>query len=208
VPNTVLAIDSDYEDITVAAWEFRRANVYPYLESRGFNVVHLVASQASFDAVQDALKDPSVVLITGSGHGGDDFFSGYQDLPLFQTGSPYPGSVQNKVVHFLSCGSATLLGQDLVNNGCRAFFGYDENFSFDPASAQILFDCDGEIDRSLADQCTAAQAAQRVSSMFQQRIADPSLDPRIVAYLQYDLAHFKNPTSLPNGRWGDPLAKL
>jgi hypothetical protein len=208
VPNTILAIDSDYEDITIAAWEFRQANVYPYLQSRGFNVVSLVASQACFDAVRDALSDASIAFITGSGHGGDDFFSGYRDLPLFQTGNPYPGSVRNKIVHFLSCGSASLLGQDLVNNGCSAFFGYDADFSFDPASSRILFDCDGEIDRALADQCTAAQAAQRASSLFQQRIADPTLDPRVVAYLQYDLAHFKNPTSLPNGRWGNPLATL
>ncbi len=35
----VLAIDSNYEPVTRAAYEYREKHVYPYLESKGFTLV-------------------------------------------------------------------------------------------------------------------------------------------------------------------------
>lgn len=188
--------------------DYRSENIYPALRNKGFNGVNLSATQATFDAVRDALADPSVVFITGSGHGTDTTFTGYSDLPIFEAASPYPGDVSGKIAHFLSCGSASLLGHDFINQGGAAFFGYDANFSFDPQASDILFNCDGEIDRALADGCTASEAMQRAATLFLQQIATPGLDSRIVAYLQTNLAHLKSPASTPAGRWGDPNAKL
>jgi hypothetical protein len=208
MPGVVLAIESDYEPITSAAWDYRQNNVYPFIQSKGFQVHCLSASSANADAVRDALTDPSIVFITGSGHGSDTSFTGYGDLPIFEAGLPYPGSVSGKIVHLLSCGSAHYLGHDFIQNGATAFFGYDANFSYLPGISALLFDCDAQIDLALADGATAAQAMQRAIDRFNLILNDPGTDATTAAYLRTNLAHLKSPVSNPAGWWGAANATL
>src|SRR5437899_9395138 len=79
---------------------------------------------------------------------------------------------RSKIIHLLSCRTALLLGPDLVTHGCRAYFGYDEDFTFVTAEAAIFFACDSEIDRAFADGLTAAQTYDRVFKLYTSRIAE------------------------------------
>jgi hypothetical protein len=203
----ILAIDAAYEELSKDAHAFRETNILPYLEQQGFQVVRLVGPQATFASVRDILQDPSIAFITASGHGSDDSLQGYFDDPLFQTGNPYPGSVAGRLMHFLSCGSASLLGKDLVDEGCAAFIGYGADFTYDRPSAPTFFECDGEIDKALADGCSVAQAIERASTIFQSRIATAP-NARLAGLLQFDLDHLTSPLTNPLGTWGDPNARL
>lgn len=207
MPGTVLAIDSNFEDLTQAASIYREQHVYPYLESKGYHVNLLQGSQVDYDSVKEAASDPPVVLVTGVSHGTPDAFTGYFGVPVLKVGEYAPAEVNGKIIHFLSCGTAKILGRDVVyTGGCRAFFGYDQPFFLDlDDSANFFFECDGEIDRALADGLNAADAVARAKALFNQRIQELAGNPS-AARLEFDCAHLKSPSD--DRQWGDPTAKL
>ena len=75
------------------------------------------------------------------------------------------------MAHFLSCFTAQDLGPDFVRHGCRAYFGYADEFAWNGQTnpAPYLW-CDAEIDRALADGETAEGALNRALKKFNQSI--------------------------------------
>ena len=201
-----LAIDSDYEDLSKAASNYREQNVYGRLRDKGYLAKAILnGSQCQREAVASLATDRSVVYITGTGHGTDTQFAGYQKLDVYSVGNYEPDEVRDKIVHLVSCNCATGLGVDFVKNGCRAFFGYDAGFVFDLAASGIFFECDGQIDIALAAGQTVAQADAAARALFQKR-ADEATDPRIAAYLKFNLAHLCSP--VVDAKWGQADATL
>ena len=207
-----LGIEADWEDLTRAALAYRDQFVYPYLRSRGFRVDLYRAAQAERHYVAPEAARPNVLYITGCGHGDVAVFTGYYNHPVFQVGGYASPEVRGKIVHLLSCLTAQQLGPDLVDHGCRAYFGYDQEFlvaSGDHAS--YFFECDAEIDRALTEGLTAGQAYDRASRLYQQRAAElraAGTSGGIYAanVLEYNLAHLQCPST--GARWGDVDARL
>ena len=162
----VLAIDANFEPITLSAYNYRLQNVYLYLENKGFKVQHTKGPMARRSYVAPLARKPNVHYITGLGHGSYDSFTGDFYDPIFAVGNYSQEESNGKIVHFLSCETARTLGPDFTKHGCRAYFGYDENFSFQPDIADLFFDCDAEIDRAIADGLTATNVMQRVRAVF------------------------------------------
>jgi hypothetical protein len=102
----------------------------------------------------------------GIGHGQGNVFSGAGRLPVYQVGQYADAEVNGRVIHWTACDTAQVLGPDMVARGARAFFGYIEDIIFPPQLAQIIFDCDAEIDRALVQGSTTAQAQQRAIGRF------------------------------------------
>jgi hypothetical protein len=199
----VLAIDANYEDLSIAAYNYRREHVYQYFETSQLSLNPLVSAQADADPVTSAALQNGVVYITGVGHGTYDCFAGYYNHPVFSVTDLNPAVVAGKIVHLLSCNTANGLGPDMVAVGCRAFFGYCAPFTFDPANSALFFECDSQIDLGLASGLTAGQVAANVRAFFQEAIDN---NPSAAGYLQMNLDNFRSPAD--GSRWGQTNATL
>jgi len=204
----VLAIDANFEPITRTAYDYRQKNVYPYFASKGFKVDRTQGALARRAYVSAEARKPNVHYLTGVGHGTYDSFTGNYYDPIFSVGNYSPEESQGKLVHFLSCETAQKLGPDFVGHGCKAYFGYDENFSFQPDTADVFFECDAEIDRGFADGLSADQVLERTRAAFDKRIADLRAQGSAykAATLEFDRDHLRSPAD--GAKWGDPNAKL
>lgn len=202
------AVDSTYELLTQSASNYREQNIYPIFTSKGYELVLLSGALARQSYAAAAAVKPGVAFLTGVSHGTYTTFTGDFNEPVFAVGGYSENEVQNKIVHFLSCGTAKILGPDFVANGCQAFIGYDENFIFDPPSANTFFECDGQIDIGLADGLTVAEAVGSAKALFNQRIQEFQAAGNHVAAgaLEFNLAHLRSP--LDGSQWGSPGAKL
>jgi hypothetical protein len=212
----VIAIDSTWDTNTQLASDFRRQNVHPYLQTKGFGVNELTGSSASREAAEQAASAPGIVYITGVSHGLNDTFTGDQDRPVFETGAYNPATFKAKIVHFLACNTAYYLGRNLVDpGGALAFFGYIGPFTWpsqdDGPYARMFFDCDAEIDRALADGETAGTAGQRAIAKFDQQILalktlGDAASLYAAAMLEKNRDMLRSPAT--GSEYGDATAKL
>jgi len=51
----ILAIDSSYDQITKASYDYRNCHVYPYLEARGFEIIRCQGKSARYLRVKEKL---------------------------------------------------------------------------------------------------------------------------------------------------------
>ena len=204
----ILAIDSSYDEITQASCVYRNRHVYPYLESRGFELVRCQGRSARRVYVQPEASREDIVYMTGVGHGVYTTYMGEYCNPIFDIGNYQAKELDNKVAHFFACQTAAELGTDFVNNGCRAYFGYNEDFIVLMHISDAFFDCDSEIDRSFADGLTAEEVYDRVIAYYNQKIReleDGGHDDAAAA-LAYNRDHLCAPSV--NAKWGDKKAKI
>ena len=208
VDAVIVGIDANFEPITKAACDYRQKNVYPYLEGKGFVVQLLQGPMARRTYAAPAVRQANVHYVTGLGHGSYESFTGDFYDPVFSVGNYSPEESGGKIVHFLSCETARSLGPDFTLHGCRAYFGYDENFSFQPDTADLFFDCDAEIDRAIADGLDATEVIQRVRGVFDKHIAELRAQGSNykAATLEFDRDHLRSPAD--GNQWGDASAKL
>ena len=204
----VLGIDAHFEPITEAGFQYRESNVYPYLTSKGLTILKLQGPLAKRSYVAPEARKPAVAYITGIGHGSYDSFTGDYYDAIFSVGNYSEEESHNKIVHLLSCETAKKLGPDFVTHGCNAYFGYDENFSFQMDSADLFFECDSEIDRAFADGQTASQVKDRVRALFDKRVQDLYAQGSAykAATLEFDRDHLRSPSD--GSQWGSSTAKL
>lgn len=174
MPVTVLAIDSNYDDLTKIIYNYRQTHVYPYLEDKGFSIERCQGKLARRHFVVDALGKFNVEYITGMGHGSNDTFMGDRGNPIFSIDEDGGNKYKGKIVHLLSCYTAIKLGVHLVKNGCLAFFGYDIPFNYicDCVEAKVLLECDAEIDLAFAEGLSSKEVFQRVDSHYETKIRE------------------------------------
>lgn len=208
---TILAIDANFDPITKAPFEYREENIYPLFQEKGFTIVRRQGEAARRTEVAPQARKPNVVYLTGVGHGFPNSYTGDNLDPIFSVGNFSPEEVTGKIVHFLSCETAAGLGPAFVANGCRAYFGYGDNFTYPPNLAETFFDCDSEIDRGFANGLTADQVFQNVQARFQEHIdrlksTGDSGDLFNASVLEVDMHLLRAPSVAPD--YGDPNAKL
>lgn len=208
----VLALDSNSDELTQRASEYRKQHVYPYMEMKGHAVTR-------FDAIPPPklrglisveAQRPGLKYMTGAGHGLEEkAFTGNSQDELYSVGNFETVEVTGKIVHFLSCGIGGTLGAEMVDKGCLAFFGYQENFAFFAEAADIFFECDSEIDRAFADGETARDVYDRAVRLFDRRIEELRSQQKffLASWLRFNRNNLCAP-SLDEERWGDPDAKL
>ncbi|MGH9908687.1 MAG: hypothetical protein ACRD8U_24275 [Pyrinomonadaceae bacterium] len=211
IQKVVLAIDANFDPVTRAPFEYRQKNVYPYFEKKGFVVVRRQGSSARRAKVAAEARKSNVVYITGVGHGFPQSYTGDNLDPIFSSGRYSSKESTGKIVHFFSCTTAVGLGPNFVKNGCKAYFGYSDEFTYPPALAETFFECDAEIDKGFADGLTAEEVFERVKAMFQKHIdrlksTGDSGDLFNASVLEVDLRLLRSPSS--GSEYGDPTAKL
>lgn len=208
IPVTIVGIDANFEPITQAGFQYRQTNVYPYFQSKGFTPQLCQGSMARRVYVAPPARQAGVLYITGIGHGTPDTFTGDYYDAVFSVGNYAPEESQGKIIHLISCQTALKLGPDFVLHGCKAFFGYDVDFTFFMDIANMFFQCDSEIDRAFADGLTAADVYTRVINLFNQNIAALRAQGSNykAAAMESNRDHLRAPTS--GSQWGDPSATL
>lgn len=175
---TALAIEANFDDITRAAFKYRREQIYPFLKSNGINVILLSGRIAVRRRVVAAIAEKEIGFLSGVGHGKENSFCGYQNRAVFRVGRYEAEEVRGKIIHLLSCSTASDLGEDFLAKGCRAFFGYKEEFAvpFEDLAelndlAEEFFGSDAEIDRAFAEGVPVEQILDRVRRKFDENIA-------------------------------------
>ena len=204
----ILAIDSSYDRVTQASYDYRNRHVYPYLESRGFEIVRCQGKSARRFHVKPKACQKDIIYMTGVGHGTDTTYMGENYNPIFDIGSYQPEESDGKVVHFFACQTAAKLGSDFVTCGCLAYFGYNEDFIVLMRISDAFFDCDSEIDRAFADGLTAKGVYTRVLEYYNQKIheLENSGHYREAAALEHNRDCLCAPSVDP--KWGDEKATL
>lgn len=204
----ILAVDAAFEIVTQTGFNYRQEKVYPLLQGKGFAIKRCQETMARRIYAAREARKPHVVYITGVGHGAYDSFTGHFYDPIFSVGNYSPEESNGKIVHFISCETARDLGPDFVAHGCRAYFGYDEDFTFLLDIADIFFECDSEIDHAFAEGLNAGQVYERVKALFDKHIAALRAkgDDYKAATLEFDRDHLRAPSS--GAQWGDLNAQL
>ncbi|MEP6707200.1 MAG: hypothetical protein ABJC05_06750, partial [Pyrinomonadaceae bacterium] len=207
----VLAIDADSDPVTKAPFDYREENVYPYFEQKGFTVVRRQGAMARRARVAPEARKPEVIYLTGVGHGFPNSYTGNNEEAIFSKSNLSTKESKGKIVHFLSCKTAAGLGPSFVAHGCKAYFGYSDNFTYPPSLAEVFFECDSEIDRGFAEGLTAGEVLKRVLARFQLHIdrlkaTGDGGDLFNASVLEVDLRLLRAP-SLAAG-FGDPNARL
>ena len=204
----ILAIDSSHDELTQASCVYRNRHVYPYLESKGFELVRCQAQLARRIHVEQETCQEDIVYITGAGHGTCTTYMGENDEPIFDIGNYRPKESKGKIVHFSACQTADKLGPDFVNHGCRAYFGYNGNFITYIHVSDAFFSCDSEIDRAFADGLTAAKVHDRVIACYNQKISElkGGRHYRAAAALEHNRDHLCTPSV--DAKWGNKEASL
>jgi hypothetical protein len=207
----VVAIDSNYDAVTKGGFAYRQANVYPYLESKGYSINRKQGQMARRKYTAEACSNPATDYITGIGHGRYDTFTGDWGDVILKVGEYDAAEVKGKIVHLLSCQTASKLGRDMVSKGCSAYFGYDVDFTILDEYDDLFYECDSEVDRAFADGLSAGQVYDRVKSLFQKRIADlratgKSGDGYAASVLETNFNHLMTPSVDPS--FGSQTARL
>jgi len=207
---TVLAIDSDSDDLTRLGSQYRRDKVYPELRKKQIVVTEFKGAAPVRDLVKAAAKQEGVKYLTGVGHGVNRVIYTGNDLDeVYRVGNYEEAEVRGKIVHFLSCGIGNRLGKDFVSKGCAAFFGYKENFTFVEDAAEVFLECDSKIDLAFADGHTAEDVFVEVNRLFEQRVAELKAAGKIylAGWLDLNRRNLCGPSRTGTG-FGDPQAKL
>ncbi len=203
-----MGIEADFENLTMAGSDYRLLHVYAYFEEKGLRVERRQGRRARRKVVTPLAERPEVAYLTGVGHGTLVTFEGYKDEAIFRMGEYPPDVADGKITHFLSCQTAALLGPDFVEQGCRAYFGYENPFVLSPDHSRPFFECDSEIDRAFADGLTADEVYDRAYELFTYRIAELRSQGKlsVAARLEFNRDGLRAPAI--GEEWGDPNAAL
>ena len=206
--STGVGLEANFDTQTQLAYRYRSINVYASLERSGFKFQVLSGRQDVSATAPSAAQKSKSDYITGCGHGQEDTFLGYQQDPIFVAQQYAPENVKNKVIHFLSCRNAQKLGPDFVTNGCKAFFGYCDDFIFCLGSEDIFFECDAQIDLCFAVGLTAEEVHDSVIKVFNKYIkqfeSNHQFDEQ--AALSFDRDILCSPVT--DSKWGSKSARL
>ena len=154
----VVFCENTTDAVTTPAAQWRIANVHPVFVNRGFDVVSLESVNDIRANWITESKNSRTVYAAGVGHGNYTTYTGHLEAAIIQIGG-YDGAETNgKVIHWLSCETGRTLCPDMVSHGAKAAVGYDENFVFDWTNPVLYWQCDGQIDISMANGRTVEQA--------------------------------------------------
>lgn len=222
----VLAIDSDYDWITGSVMNHRETYVYSHINA---NFIRCQVDKATREEVLSKIgpngSDIDIKYITGSGHGsgeGNIFYGQVQitdgnsnEEIIWRKRCPLLGGpqykkeeVENRIVHLLSCATADVLGPDMVDKGCLAFFGYSEDFWAREETIELCVYADSEIDLAFLDGENAEIVYLRtvIAYIIAQIILVREDLFDFAAEIQHNLDYLKCPHH--DEKWGDKRARL
>jgi len=143
-------------------------------------VVDLLKKRANYKEFNSVIKKIMPKLIVMNGHGNESVVTGYDNEVLVDR-LKNPEILFGAIVYARSCKSAQKLGITSVDNGCRAYIGYDDDFVFsveDGMSTRPLSDKTAELFLSSSNKVvitlikggTVSEANQKSKEMLRSKI--------------------------------------
>jgi hypothetical protein len=201
----VLFCENTTDGVTTPAANWRIANVHSVFAARGFDVVSLEGVNDIRASFIPNSKDYRTVYISGVGHGNYTTYTGHLQAAILQVGGYDGAEVKDKILHLLSCETGRTLCPDTVSHGAKAAVGYDENFVFDWANANLYWQCDSQFDISMANGKTVEQAIAATIAKYNAAIASVP-GTSTAATLLSDRNLLRSPVSGP--AWGSKTQRI
>lgn len=173
----IVYASANSDDWSKVIGDYRNTNLRPLIE-------HLIVDEFTSQEVISEKVKPSCIslnkgLVTITSHGIFNKIDDHFSSSLFQTSQNDLKMVfKGKVVHFLACDTGQALGPKLVNNGCFAFFGYDEDFLFPAPNGNFghllkyFMEPDNTIVEMLANGATTGDAAKAALAAYDNSILE------------------------------------
>ncbi len=190
---TALFCENTTDGVTTPFANYRIANVHPIFLARGFSVTALTGTQNTRIEFEKRIKSKLVVYGGGVGHGSYTCYTGHWGDHILEVGHYDPSEVDSKAFHFLSCQTGAQLGPDTVNNGAKAYAGYNENFVLQwddqntPAvdEFELFARSDSTFDLQMANGATAQEAYDATIQAFNAAIGEVP-NQAAATYLTWD----------------------
>jgi len=221
----ILGIDADSDLYTRYVTAFREKLVFSEFPSwlRSFihkptwpthSLQHLVGKDAVQPDIDNYLVANKVDYITVAGHGVDDTLTGYERALIWKADQDLT-YLRAPIVHFLACQTGAVLGQQMVRDGVRAFWGYTAKFRFffdNPAMrdlsedyiAGVFIEMDCLIDVQILNGSNAEEIYKALSEYFKDAFYKLKNDPASQALLLHNYRHLVGPLT----SYGDPAQTL
>lgn len=212
----VLGIDADWDLFTRYITAFREKLIFSNFSSwlpaflrtpkwPQHSHHHLKGKTATQPHVDNYLAAHKADYITGGGHGVADIFTGFNRSLIWKADQNFT-YLQGPIVHLLSCQTGAALGQQMVRNGVRAFWGYTAKFRFyydDPqphdltqdSLAHFFIEMDCVIDIEILNGSTADQVYAAVTNYFTTTFNQLSNDPHSQSLLLQNYRHLVSPVT-------------
>lgn len=117
------------DDLTLSYLFNYGKEVVGFAESRGVDAVKFEHGKAVRRNVESFLSANNPGLVYFTGHGSDNSVCGYKQEPIIVSGEN-ERLLKSKIIYSLSCSSASVLGEEAVGKGAKAFIGYKDDFVF------------------------------------------------------------------------------
>ncbi|MBS3155100.1 hypothetical protein J4404_01230 [Candidatus Woesearchaeota archaeon] len=116
-------------DDRVSYLDYWSKDIIEFAENHNIKYSELKGKRANKKEVTEFLEKQKPKLVIFNGHGEEDTIFGHKDEPLIIS-EENDDLLKDKVVYALACNCASKLGVSAVSNGCDAFLGYEQKFSF------------------------------------------------------------------------------
>ena len=124
----VLITRVEDDELTLYCSKWVEKEVIPEAQARGIEIIDLKREKAVRKEVEGRIKSLNPELLLFNGHGDPSTICGHQGQPLIEDGKN-SAVLNGKIVHSLTCDSASILGKNSVNSyGTKTFIGYTEKF--------------------------------------------------------------------------------
>lgn len=176
-------------------------------ENHGVEVIDLEGKKANYKDFSGRIKKLKPDFLFLNGHGNPNVVTGHNNETLLEAGQNET-LTNNKIVYALSCSSAQVLGQKLVDNGTKSFIGYEEDFIFmydkekitrpiDDKTAELFLRPSNIVAISLIKGNTSKQAYDKSQKGFKRNLRSlmnsesPQQDRSAIPWLYWDMIHQK-----------------
>lgn len=193
-----------YENPTNYLFHWSRP-IIELAREQGFYVVDLARKKAIKAELEGRLRKVKPNLVVLNGHGNEKMVFGQDNEPLITMGENEK-LLANKIVFTRACLSARSLGKSCVQNGTKAYLGYDEDFIFrfewenitkplKDETAALFMEPSNQTARSLIKGNSAKQSNENGKNAFLKNIfklltSETTKDEsETVRYLLWDMRH-------------------
>lgn len=175
-----LTTTPEYDDTTTYCSKWSE-EVIKQAEEKGIQAINLNKEKAVRKNFEDRMHSNKPNFVMFNGHGNETTITGHEGQQLLSCQLKNEETTQNTMVYARSCNSATKLGRECVQKGCKAFIGYTQQYAFlyettktttptKDETASHFFNVSNTIPKSILKGDTPKQATQKADVQLQKQV--------------------------------------
>ncbi|WP_109853243.1 hypothetical protein [Aquimarina sp. AU58] len=124
---SIIYVDVKNDEDSTQIGDYRKQHLYNNIHSDVVAAYESNGARAS--AIKNGCTNHAEALFTFSGHGHFDYINDYGHTKIFdKDDNDLANYLDDKIVHLHACFAGDSLGPEMVSQGCKAFFGYNDYF--------------------------------------------------------------------------------